>query len=215
MKKMNYKKIYYICFLIYSLFLSYSLYDNIIHHYSHSMMMSFVSLALLFVVPILFKVLKWKPVYEIYILALIFMFLASLLGSAFRFYDHIPYWDKYVHAFSGVLGTLLSYFIFCLLKKRKDIKKEDQSLMYVFIASFNITIATLWELFEYAGLVFFDYDGIRHYVSGVHDSMTDIIVCIMGSLIPLYYIYRYYKTGKSNIFVSLIDTFYEVNNKDA
>lgn len=176
--------------------------------------MTLVSFALLFIVPILFKILKWKPVYEIYILALIFIFLASLLGSSFRFYDHVPYWDKYVHAFSGVLGALLSYLVFCLLYKSKNIEKDRQPLMYVFVNAFNIMIATLWELFEYSGLVLFDYDGIRHYVSGVHDSMTDIIVCILGGFLTCYFIYQYYKTKKSNIFISLIDSFYE-KNKDA
>lgn len=213
MKTDIYKKIYYVCCVIYALFLGYAFYDCFINQYMHSLMMCFVSLALVFCIPLLFRIMKWNPVYEIYILAIIFMFLASVLGSAYRFYDHVLYWDKYVHCFSGVLGAEVAYLLFCLLKKIQIVNKEDHSVMYVFINAVNIMIAALWELFEYAGLVFFDYDGIRHYTTGVHDSMTDILVCIIGGLVTTFFIYRYYKTGKDNIFSNINKRFHLINIK--
>lgn len=213
MKKEKYRLIYYICCIIYAIFLIYALYDNYTKGYTHSLTMTFVSLVLAFLVPLTFKILHFKPVYEIFILAIIFMFLASLLGSSYRFYDHVLYWDKYVHAFSGVLGALLAYILFCVLKKTQKVEKQDYGIMYIFVNAINITIATLWELFEYAGLVLFDYDGIRHYTSGVHDSMTDIIVCIIGGIITTYFIYRFYTTQKDNLFVNINRKFYQINIK--
>ncbi len=215
MKKDKYKAIYYSCCIVYGLFLAYAFYDNFTKGYTHSLMMVYVSLALAFVAPVLFKLMKWKPVYEIYILALVFMFLASTLGSAYRFYDHVLYWDKFVHCVSGVLGLLASYLLFCSLKKTTNVKKEDRIIMYVFINACNMSIAVLWELYEYATLVLFNYDAIRHYSTGVHDSMTDIIVCIIGGLFATYFIYRYYKTGKDNIFTNVYKKFYIANSKNA
>lgn len=211
MKKDNYKQIYYIVLFIYLLFLGYAFYECITKQYMHSLMMCFVSLALAFSFPLLFKLMKWKPVYEIYILAILFMFLASVLGSSYRFYDHVLYWDKYVHCFSGVLGAEVAYILFCLLKKTKKAEKADLPLLYVFMNAVNIMIAALWEEFEYAGLIFFNYDGIRHYSTGVHDSMTDILVCIIGGLLTTYFIYRYYQTGKANIFSNINEKFHSIN----
>lgn len=213
MKTDIYKKSYYFCCIIYALVLAYAFYECISRQYIHSLVMCFVSLALVFLIPLFFKLMKWKPVYEVYILAIIFMFLASVLGSSFRFYDNVPYWDKYVHCFSGVLGGEVAYILFCLLKKTGKVNKEDLSLMYVFINSVNIMIAALWEEFEYAGLVFFNYDGIRHYTTGVNDSMTDILVCIIGGLLTTYFVYRYYRTEKDNIFSNINRKFYEMNKK--
>lgn len=207
------QRVYYLCLLIYALVLGYSFYDNAVHEYTHSLMMCFVSLGLMFLVPLCFRILHWKPVYEIYTLALVFMFLASVLGSAYRYYDHVLYWDKYVHCFSGVLGTTLSYLVFCILKKVRYAAKEDVPLMMVFISAGNIAIAALWELFEYAGLVLFDYDGIRHYTTGVHDSMTDIIVCIIGGIFASILIYHRYQSGKENMLTRIYDSFYQVNKK--
>lgn len=213
MKKDNYKIIYYVCCFIYALFVAYSWYDNFTKGYTHSLMMVYVSIALAFVAPVVFKLMKWKPVYEIYTLALIFMFLASTLGSAYRFYDHVLYWDKFVHGISGILGLLASYILFCTLKKTTYVKKEDRAIMYIFINVCNISIATIWELYEYSTLVLFNYDAIRHYSTGVHDSMTDIIVCIIGGGIATYFIYRYYKTGKENFLINIYNKFYNLNKK--
>ncbi|NBK97587.1 MAG: hypothetical protein EOM50_06140 [Erysipelotrichia bacterium] len=214
MKSLKYQKLYYVLCLIYAIVLAYAFYECISKQYMHSLMMCFVSLVLAFCIPIGFKLMKWKPVYEIYILAIIFMFLASVLGSSYRFYDHVLYWDKYVHCFSGVLGGEVAYLLFCLLKKTQFVKKEDRTLLYVFINAVNIAIAALWELFEYAGLVFFDYDGIRHYTTGVHDSMSDILVCIIGGLVTTYFIYRFYHTGKDNIFSNINQHFHQINQKN-
>lgn len=213
MKNDIYKKVYFICCIIYAVFLGYAFYLSISKQLLHELMMCFVSLALVFCIPVFFKLMKWKPVYEIYILAIIFMFLASVLGSAFRYYDTVLFWDKYVHCFSGVLGAEVAYILFCLLKKTLIVKKEDHAVMFVFINAVNITIAALWELFEYSGLILFDYDGIRHYTTGVHDSMTDIFVCIIGGLVTTYFIYRFYQNAKDNIFTNINREFYMANKK--
>lgn len=211
MKKDKYQKIYYIFFVLYLLILGYAFFDNFTKGYTHSMMMTLVSGVLLFVLPLLFKVMKWKPIYEIYILWIIFITMASLLGSSYRFYDHVAYWDKYTHCFSGVLGSIAAYILFCMMKKCRRVKKEDVSVMMVFVFAINISIATLWELYEYAGLVFFNYDGIRHYATGVHDSMTDILVCIVGGIFVLLCIFHYYRTNKENFVINIYDKFYQRN----
>lgn len=213
MIKDKFQTIYRILWIVYVLGLVFAFYDNFTKGYMHSLMMTCVSTGLLFILPILFKLMKWKPIYEIYILWIIFIGMASLLGSSYRFYDHVLYWDKYTHCFSGVLGSSVAYILFCLLKKCREVRKEDIPLMYIFVFAINITIATLWEIYEYLGLVFFNYDGIRHYASGVHDSMTDIIVCIIGGMIVLFNIAYHYRSKKECFITNIYSKFYTKNIK--
>ncbi|MDF9825005.1 hypothetical protein M2475_000989 [Breznakia sp. PF5-3] len=211
---MNVKKIYYICFGVYVVLLGYAFYSNYTNGYMHSFMMTFVSAALLFVPQLVFKIFKLKPVYEIYIIALIFIAIASLFGSSYRFFDHYLYWDKISHAFSGVLGVLFAYILFCTLKKIHHVEKKDVPLMLIFINAVNISIAALWEQYEYICLLVADYDAINHYTSGVHDSMGDIGVCIIGGVITTLFIVQRYRSGKPNFITNVYEKFYEHNIKN-
>jgi len=171
---MNAKKGYYVTLIAYIAILMYAFYYNFTMGYIQALLMSFISVALIGVVPFLFKIMKWKPVYEIYTLALVFIAIASLFGSSLRFYKLYIFWDKLAHTFSGVLGILLGYSLFCSLKKVAYVNKKDVPLLLIFINAINISIAALWEQYEYLCLLIADYDAINHYSSGVHDSMGDI-----------------------------------------
>lgn len=126
--------------------------------------------------------------------------MASLGGSSLYFYNLIPYWDKYTHCFSGVLGVVIAYLLYSKLQENKE---DNKILKYIFINAVNISIAAIWELYEYATLVLFDYDAINHYTTGVHDSMTDIVVCLLGGMFACYFIYRCEKKGTDNFLLKI------------
>ncbi len=209
----NKKNLYYGLFVMYLLLCGYAFYVNTIKGYEYAYSMTFVSLALVFVVPVAFKLLKLKPIYELYILALIFIFMASLCGSSFIFYKTVPYWDKYTHAYSGVLGALAAYILYCSLKKVLVVERKEHTIMYLFVNAINISIACIWELYEFSILVLFDNDSIKHYSTGVYDAMGDIIVCIIGGLFTTFLIYRRYKTNKDSFITNIYEKFYQLNMK--
>ena len=64
---------------------------------------------------------------------------------------------------------------------------QEWHIFLVFVNAVNTAIAVYWEFYEYAMLIFFNNDAINHYTSGVHDTITDMLVCVAGGLVCLLY----------------------------
>ena len=47
--------------------------------------------------------------------------------------------------------------------------------------------------------------------TGVADTMIDMIVCTLGSLILLFPMYLYYRRGKTSFFMGIVETFVRMN----
>lgn len=114
---------------------------------------------------------------------LIYIYFSHVLGTTCHFYKY-PYYDKIIHFCSGIIIVWLGYLI---------LKKEIQQkrLLYIFINCVEMSVAFLWEVFEYSGLIFFQYDASRHYTTGVHDTMQDMIISLIGGILLTYIIYKY------------------------
>lgn len=197
--------------LIYCLTLAYSFlinYEKRIQ--SPRFNMTFVAIICPLIIPLLFKILKWKPVFEISVVNLVFCYFASLIGSCLGGYSTV-YFDKIMHFGFGFIGIEIAMLLYCYLKKTVVIKSGELSLFVVFINAINLSMAALWEFYEYAILVLFNNDAINHYTSGVHDSMGDMIVCMLGGLIVTGILYRSYKKQQTNFFVNLTKKFYQIN----
>lgn len=165
------KTIYKILFSIYILTLLFVC----LNHYQFNIIIS-----LLLLIPI-----RWIH-YNLYrIEYLVYIYLTQVLGTVCRFYQY-PYYDKVMHFLSGMIFTLLAYIFF-----QKEF--HSKALLSLFINSIETLIAFLWEVFEYSGLILFNYDASRHYTTGVHDTMQDMIVSFIGGLIITFLIYKYPK----------------------
>lgn len=133
----------------------------------------FVSLLLL--IPLFFiKFHLYKIEYIIYI------YLTQVLGTTCQFYN-FPYYDKIMHFLSGMIFVMIGYIY---LQKYISIQK----ILYLMINCVEMSIAFLWEIFEYCGLILFNYDASHHYTTGVHDTMQDMIISLIGGLIITYLI---------------------------
>lgn len=173
--------------------------------------MTFVAVLCPLIVPILFKLFKWKPVSEIFIINIVFCYFASLIGSCLGGYG-VQYFDKFVHFGFGFCGIEIAYLLYMILKKSSKIDNRNEwHIFLVFINAVNLAIAALWEFYEYAMLVFFNNDAINHYTSGVHDSMTDMLVCAAGALIVTAFLIYASRSKKDNFFTRLPQKFYALN----
>lgn len=176
--------------------------------------MGVVALITPWILPLALKILRLKATNEIYILNIIFVYFASLIGSCFRGYT-VPFFDKIVHFFSGILISMVAVMIYSWIKQEEKVKdKKDVCVLYLFIQTTNLAVAALWEFYEYFMLIFFNNDCINHFTTGVHDSITDMLCAFVGGLIILYFVYRYYEKGKQGFFIELHQNFYELNNKN-
>lgn len=175
------------------------------------LMMGAVALFTCFLVPLALKILHLTPIFEIYMINIIFAAIASIAGSMLGAYS-FPFFDKVLHFCSGLFLSELSYMVFCWLKKTTVIKeKNERILSIIFVNACNMMIAVFWEFFEYGCLIFLNNDAINHYTSGVHDSMTDMLVAFVGGMIITYFILSYYKNNKKNFWIKLNEHFYDIN----
>lgn len=126
---------------------------------------------------ILQKIFKIKISDGLSFMYIIFIFMAHYFGVIEKFYNNFYYYDKIVHTLSGALTAYVAY----LILKNKQIK--DTMFNITFIIAFTFMIAGLWEIFEFTCNALFGGDAQRVLETGVDDTMWDIIVAFIGSII--------------------------------
>ena len=107
-----------------------------------------------------------------------FVFMAQFLGVTCELYNSIYWFDKFTHFLSGVLTSLIALY---LLKFYKI--KLNKVFVIIFIISITLAVASIWEIFEFTNSQLFDMDPQRVIKTGVNDTMYDIIVAFLGSII--------------------------------
>ena len=136
---------------------------------------------------ILKKTFKIKLSEEINFIYILFIFTAHFIGVTCEVYDKVYWFDKFVHFLSGILSSFGALYLIVKFKKEDNIK-----FTILFIIAFSLMVASLWEIFEYLSSYYFDVDPQRVAVTGVTDTMGDIIVAFLGSiLVSLSYYYEY------------------------
>ena len=79
-----------------------------------------------------------------------------------------------------------------------------------------MTSAVLWEIWEY-GVSLFGADPQQVALTGVSDTMQDMIVCTVGGLITAISCWKYLKhlgeNRRKGLMMSLFEKFYEANIK--
>lgn len=158
------------------------------------------------------KIFNLYPVYEFHFLIYFFCFLLYTVGLVMQGYSYIPFYDKFAHTLSGVFFTLLGVIFFYLLKSKKMIEKSDLPLLSVFCLSFSVAIAGIWEIGEYlVGIIFPSLDPQQVNVSGVNDTMQDIIVCVFGSFFFYLGLLIAFRKGRANFLLTGFETFFHKN----
>ena len=197
---------YLICIFIYVVTLIYAFKVNFLGKYFG---MTFVACVTPFIVPAIVKLLKVKVPTEFYVINIVFVYFASLIGSCLGGYS-MPYYDKFTHCASGVVIAEVIYIVY------KHFMREEKRewVMFTFVNAVNACVALLWEFYEYALLVFFDYDAIRNAAMGVHDSMTDMLVAVIGGLVLSIYLMKFDQSPKEHFFVAIERKIRELNKKE-
>jgi hypothetical protein len=109
---------------------------------------------------------------------LLFFFFSAGLGAIANFYNIVPYYDKFVHF---VLGILLSWLFILGFERYKKHQKYDLRVCAFSLICFTSAAAVFWEVCEFT----FDMVFNKHVQRGNTDTMTDMMVAILGCLIVL------------------------------
>jgi len=121
------------------------------------------------------------------IIFIVFVFLAHFLGSILNFYNNIYFYDKLIHFLSGGVVAVLALEF--LIKNNRYDKKYLFNIIY--ILGISALIATFWEYFEYISDSIFKKDAQNVLTTGVNDTMQDMLVATLGSILFLIINYKF------------------------
>ncbi len=107
---------------------------------------------------------------------IVFIFLAHYLGVICNLYNSWEAFDKVTHTFSGVVSSGVAIIILNKNKYKKPL------FNIIFILSFTTLCASLWEFFEFTCNALVGGDAQRVILTGVSDTMWDMIVAFLGSI---------------------------------
>ena len=134
--------------------------------------------------PLILQKTKFKLDNSKIFLYYVFIFLADFLGCVVNLYNTISWFDSFVHFLSGIFTFILGLIIY----EKISIKRENKLLKVVFCLGIVAIIIVLWEIIEYTGDNLIG-SNLQHVIdTGIKDTMTDMIVALLGGIISSIYI---------------------------
>ncbi len=123
-----------------------------------------------------------KFIYILLVIALL------LIGSIMNFYNIFKYYDSITHFLTGLFAPFFSLTILRMLNKYN---KKDVAFTILFILSMTMLIASVWEIFEFICSNIFNEDIQKVLITGVNDTMKDIILALLGSILfIIWYVFK-------------------------
>lgn len=143
--------------------------------------------------------------------AVLFIAFGSILGSCFDVYMTIPFFDTLLHGLSGVVFACFGFTFAERFFGHPDTAGRFWGCV-IFAVCFSLSVAVVWELFEYACTVFFGFDmmedtyvhSIRSYLLAGSHTETVVIDGITKTVI--YYGNGQTYTMNGYLDIGLIDT---------
>lgn len=149
---------------------------------------------------ILEKMFKLNRNYVINNIMYVFFFFAFCLGVIGGVFSHSQVYDKFVHAFSGVLFTYIGAYIHTLINKKsfdEVLSKNDRVVYICFSVFFAFTSEYIWELLEYFESLITGQDPQWVALTGIGDTMGDMTGNLIGAILTAcYFIYRFKKLDR-------------------
>lgn len=113
----------------------------------------------------------------------VFILFGSLVGTKFKFYIDLEWYDLILHLFSGAISAWFGYdFAFIVQGKKRPL---SPALAALFALGFSFFIAVGWEFFEFSMDTFHGTNlqmSSPNSDSGLIDTMTDLIACAVGTV---------------------------------
>ena len=170
---------------------------------------------LLPVVPhVLYRLCHLRPVYLLEVVFDGFVLAAVSFASLFGGYELIPYWDKILHFLSGFLFAVLGTAVYFSQKPGHALDPADAFNASLYTWMFAMMSAVLWEIWEYL-VSFSGADPQQVALTGVGDTMGDIIVCTVGGLITAISCWKYLRhigeNRRKGLMMHLFEAYYREN----
>lgn len=120
---------------------------------------------------------------QLYIVMILFVMIASLLGSCYGFYS-INHYDDFLHVWSGFIACSFAYSLITFFN---DITQINKVFIVIYLLMFSIGVAGFWEIGEFAmdSLI-----GTNTQIGGLTDTMIDMIDGLIGAVIMIPFIMK-------------------------
>ncbi len=148
---------------------------------SYDRLLGDITVPLVLLIPrIAGKIFKIKITSAMELVYVLFIILAQFVGSVVNLYNKVWWYDLFAHFLSGVLTSVLSLVV---LNWFGVYKEKNKWFNFLFIISFTLMIASIWEFMEFGTDTFLGMN-VQHSIdTGVRDTMEDMLVAFLGSLI--------------------------------
>lgn len=134
---------------------------------------------------------KWKCDIPstMHVVFILFIFAGVFLGEFRRFHFSVNNFDKWLHIISGGALAAISFSLISLLDER-DIVKMNPLFIALFSFSFALMIGVLWEVYEFAWDVHFDFNMQKYATDSgelligreaLYDTMMDFVADAIGA----------------------------------
>ncbi len=174
-------------FLVCEVLCGYSIVRCILAHRLCSLLLSILSIFLLFLPSFVEKLFKCKLNRALYIAATLYA-MGPLLGEVYKLYYITSWWDKLLHCTGGVVFAMLGAHLASMLTQHKG----SYPLCAVFALCFSMAVSVTWEFYEYASDTLFGTDmqndtvitaihsyeldpqpGVADSIEGIHEVSVD------------------------------------------
>lgn len=122
--------------------------------------------------------------YEVSSMYYCFCFFAVVFGVMLNFYDYISWWDLLMHLFSGILLGVVGKWI---LDKSMRKARISPVVIFFFVLGIACIGGVVWEMYEFSIDSLFNLDTQVSSITGVSDTMGDLITDFFGGLIASIY----------------------------
>lgn len=157
-----------------------------------------------------YRIFRLRRVYQLDFFVLAFSLLGYTLGAVVDLYQRVPFFDKAVHMLSGVFVSMLLLCLFCAVCPSHAPGRSERLLAVLFVFFGSMAVAGLWEICEYAVHALTGRDVQQVLSTGVDDTMQDMIVCLIGTLLYLPQVLRLCK-GETTLLNGMAQAFVEKN----
>lgn len=148
---------------------------------SYDRLLGDITIPLVLLLPRIFsKLFKIKITSAMELVYVIFIILAQFIGSVVNLYNTVWWYDLFAHFLSGVLTSILALVV---LNWFGIYKEKNRGFNFLFIISFTLMIASIWEFLEFVADTFFGMNVQHSLDTGVRDTMEDMLIAFLGSLI--------------------------------
>ena len=148
---------------------------------SYDRLLGDITIPLVLLLPRIFKkIFKIKITDAMELVYIIFIILAQFLGSVVNLYNTTWWYDLFAHFISGVLTSILALVVIDWIGVYNEKKK---GFNFLFIICFTLMVASIWEFLEYGADTFLRMNVQHSIETGVSDTMEDMLIAFLGSII--------------------------------